>query len=398
MPSRFLIGGLVVLVGCAQLQPTPTTAPTDPPASISPFASDSPSAAASASHTPMALADLALQRIDQRFTTPALAYMTDGHALIWSSGAPDEDALGASNLWRYVPGSAEPELLYALPNQDSNLMALGGDGQGAYAFLEVNDRLYPLGGWRLWLLPSPGAEPLVLDEATTQGFLPLFGMDAEHVTWAALHEVGGQRMSQLRVADISTATVTTLISRPLEEAVLQFPSIDDGRIVVSSTTVGPDNAGYEVDVVLIDLAKPGAERRLNGDENAFRPEIDGDTVVWQQPSGEFGAFAGGPLVVHSLSGDQSRVIEFPSSDGLVIDHTVSGRWVTAQGTNGPYTKLYLYDLGEDRAILIDDTGEEIIDPPLVDVRPYISGSILAFVRGSNAPDAHLEFMWGMLPD
>ena len=394
MPARFLICGLVVLVGCAQPQPTPTTDATAQ-------SSDRPSPAATSalpSPTLIAREGLAFERIDQRFTTPALAYTTDGHALIWSSGAPNEGAQGASNLWRHVPGSPEPELLYALPNQDSNLMALGGNGQDAYAFLEVSERLYQPGGWRLWLLPSPGTQPLVLDEASTEGYLPLFGMDAEHVAWATLHEVGGGRMSELRVADIATGTVTTLMSRPLEEAVLQFPSIDDGRIVVSSTTVGPDNAGYEVDVYLLDLAMPGVERQLNGDQNAFYAAIDGDTVVWQQPSGELNPLNGGPLAVHSLSSGRSRVIEFPSHDGLVIDHSVSGRWVTAQGANGPYTKLYLYDLEEDRAVLIDDLGEEIIDPPLVDMRPVVGGSIIAFVRGSNAPDAHLELMWGELPD
>lgn len=176
-----------------------------------------------------------------------------------------------------------------------------------------------------------------------------------------------------------------------------FPNIDDGRIVFSSETTDPDNAEYDVDVFLVDLAEPAVVRKLNGDEHAFRPEIDGDTVVWQQPNGQFGALAGGPLVALSLSTGRSRVIDFPSSDESVIDESVSGRWVTAQGANGPYTKLYLYDLIEDRAFLIDDTGEEIIDPPLVDVRPYISGNLLAFIRGSNAPGAHLELMWAELP-
>ena len=44
--------------------------------------------------------------------------------------------------WRYESGAPEPELVFHNPDRDSTLDVIAGDGDGRYAFVERNERLY----------------------------------------------------------------------------------------------------------------------------------------------------------------------------------------------------------------------------------------------------------------
>jgi hypothetical protein len=355
----------------------------------------------SPSTQPSGIVELALEfsSIDQTFTTPALAYTTDGSSLLWSSGAPNgADASGAANLWRYVPNGGAPTPIFLNPNLDSNLTIIDGDGADGYAFVEQSDRLYQPGGWRLWYMAGQESPPVAVDEGdVADGVLPFFTLDRERLIWSVIHETERGIESQLLMVDLSSMGETLLASAPAETQELLFPSSVGDNLVYSTITVAPGGFDVTTDVFLIDLADPAAAPRQLNTEPASHAVIDGDTVVWQQPNGDLHPLNGGPLVSYSLATGQSHQLAFPAAQDLVIDQTISGRYLTAEAALGPYMKLYLYDLLENRPILVDDLGDEpLSESSTVDVRPVVGGRFLVFVRG-NGQGEDLELMWAELP-
>jgi hypothetical protein len=397
---RSVIVLLLVLGGCADARPpSPVPSPTDgaPVPSASP---SNPGTVSPSPDEPSGAIDLALEfsSIDQQYTTPAMAYTTDGTALLWSSGAPNgADAPGAANLWRYEPGGEPPAPIFLNPNPDSNLIVIDGDGSGAYAFVEQSDRLYQPAGWRLWYMADGLSPAVVIDEGdVADGVLPFFTLDRERLIWTVVHETGDGVESQLLMVELSSMTETLLASAEAVTRELLFPSAAGDDLVYSTITIEPTGAARS-DVFLLDLADTEAPPRQLNTEPAMHAVIDGDTVVWQQPSGELHPLNGGPLVSYSLASGTSRQLAFPADDDLVIDQSVAGRYLTAEAALGPYMKLYLYDLEDDRAILVDDLGDgPLTEDSTVSVRPVVGGNLMVFVRGHGQGE-NLELKWARLP-
>lgn len=91
---------------------------------------------------------------------------TGRFTVLWSSSSTDgPNATAAADHWRYESGAPEPELVVHNPDRDSTLDVIAGDGDGRSAFVERNERLYGPNGWTVWLLPAPGAKPVLADRS-----------------------------------------------------------------------------------------------------------------------------------------------------------------------------------------------------------------------------------------
>nr|MBA3586650.1 hypothetical protein [Chloroflexota bacterium] len=162
--TALLVGGVVA---CTAATPAPSVT-TVSTTSLSPAvssASPSPSASASAAPSPSERAvrpspnrlELEVGQIDPEWVWPMLDFASDSYAVIWSSGVLDGPVGdGAPDLWRYIPGQPEPELLWRNPERDRQLAKVAGDTD-VWAFSEISS----LGErwWNLWLLTEPGGEP-----------------------------------------------------------------------------------------------------------------------------------------------------------------------------------------------------------------------------------------------
>lgn len=386
---------LALLAACSFITPAPSVRPTpsQPPAGTAAATvslSPPPSASASAS------LDLRIRNIPRRFTTPALAYTSDGQALLWSSGAPDARA-GAAYLWRYLPGAAEPERIFANPLRDSELAVIGGDGDGHYAFVEQNYEAFPPAGWRLWSLPNPGEAPVLVDEGDVpEGLIPFFAINGDRLVWTVLHETPSGVQSQLWMAGLTGTDPVLLLAADATQIEYLFPSLDGDRLVYSTLTTNAQGNDARADVHLLDLADANpTPLRLNGQTEAFMGVVRGDIVVWQRPTSG-SPLNGGRLIRHSLSNGNRREVQLSAEEGVLNYHSVGNRFVAADSEL--LTRLYIYDLEMDRSVLVEDLGNAPEGfRPAVNVRPWVAGDLLAFVRGSDSADVALTLRWAELP-
>ena len=216
-----------MLVGCGALLPHPTQHPS---------AGASPTANASFASPDDSFVGLAAGVINQGDTTPALEFRSAGSRVLWSTGArASHEADVAPDLLASTPrGSIE--ILYDNPNRDSRLDYIGGDATRA-AFIETNDRVLGLGGWKLWIIPGPSQQAVELDRGVG-GQLPFFAISGNRLVWTAA--TAQPEMSQLLMVDLTSMDRAVLLSSPPERQQYWFPSIDGERIVFGTVEMAPD--------------------------------------------------------------------------------------------------------------------------------------------------------------
>ena len=88
-----------------------------------------------------------------------------------------------------MPGSPQPERVYASPRAESTITSVVGSPAG-YAFVEQSKPAFGDGGWRVWFLSGPGAEPVQLAEGNARqaGHSPTIAMDDARIAWAGFDE------------------------------------------------------------------------------------------------------------------------------------------------------------------------------------------------------------------
>jgi hypothetical protein len=338
--------------------------------------------------------DLTLSAIPAEFTTPALAYETDGSVLLWSSGAPGGPEQRAAHLWFWAPGSGQPTRAFVNPNLDSSLTVIRSDGMGQYAFVEQNSRLYGPAGWRLWYLRQAGGEPELIDEGDVEaGLLPFPTMTEERVVWAVLHESERGVQSQLLEWRVDDGKRTILLAANAKDREYLYPSVLGTSLAYTTIDANAARTRLSSAVWLYDLSDHTNEPvKVSGDSDAFMGVLGDGIVVWQSPSLD-NPFNGGTLVLHHLDDGTTEPINV---GGPVTWHTVGRRFVIGQTED--VSHLYGYDLQTSARVLLDtaDTG-----PPgtreAVDARPRVGGDLLVFVRGSDNQNTDLILEWAQLP-
>lgn len=379
----------LVLVGC--IQPTATT-PESHPVDTGAIMTDASISSSRPSPGPQSLN---IAEIPTQFTTPALAYESDGVVLLWSSSAPSDPENPAADLWIWRPGGGDPQKVFNNPNRGSSLPIIRGDGAGHYAFVEQNATLYGPAGWRLWYLREPGAGPVLLDKGDVEaGLLPFPAMNGERVVWTALHLTDHGVQSQLLQWSVNGGDPVVLDAVSAEQREFLHPSVYGHRLAYTTIDVNSARTGLTSAVWMRELSDPRSEaEKVSGEEGAFMGVLGQDVLVWQSPTFD-NPFNGGTLVLYDLGDGTSEAIG--SGGAPVTWHTVGSRFVV--GETEDVTLVEGYDLVDRTVVLLDraDVGAPGTREA-VDVRPRVAGNLLVFVRGSDNSDTELILKWANLP-
>ncbi|HTK43993.1 MAG TPA: hypothetical protein VL749_01395 [Patescibacteria group bacterium] len=373
--TALLAALLIVIAGCAPNPVPPTTLV---------IASATPVAQTPAPSSSLATVDAAsveLHYLDARYVPADAPVSADGQ-LLWTAGEN-----GPSEIWRYVPGAAEPERLFASPRQDGAITAVAGSRAG-YAFAEESPRAFGEGGWRLWFLAAPGREPVEIDRGSAPGagVAPTLAMDGEHVAWAAFDEPPAGPVSRLRLAAIaSLPAVSTLIEAPIAERKLWYPALSGQELWYA--TIEPDPAGVrdEFHIEHLDLAEPQAPATVfRGPGHDFNPAVNARFVVWKTTDPGDAALNWGALRLLDRGTDAVRTIPVARANRPSIgDRFIAFDEVT-------HARLEVYDLATRRVV---ELGRSESAPAYGGIS--LSGSLLAFFTQDGGGQPRIG--WAVLP-
>lgn len=341
------------------------------------------------------ITDLAVDanRVPESFTGHVSAFVSLGDQILWSGGPGATD----NNLYRYVPGAAQPELLYMNAEHNSSLTSVAGSAAG-YAFTDDRWVDGEPRGWRFWYLPTAGAEPVLLDQSTDDRLIsPTIAMNERWIAWEVVHGTYEDPVNQLLVASVADpAAPITLLSYPGRDVYMQFPSLWQDELWYGIADNDWDALTEKPRVEMIDLSNRGAAPASFGaDRRAFMPAPGRDVVAWKGGgTDEFAALSSGMLMVYWRA------------DGQIDELPLPGRETAAQRISYPSVgnrfvawwddidqRQYVYDLVEHRFRRIaeyDWSGEERI------ARPSLSEDLLVFTHYLSDAERYLE--WCILPD
>ena len=228
---------------------------------------------------------------------PASSLRSQPGQLVWSAGLE-----WPSEVWRYVPGAAEPERLFVSPRDDANITDVVAS-QGGYAFVESSESGFGAGGWRVWFLAELGAEPVEIDRglASGAGHAPTIAMDDVRIVWAGFDEPESGPVSLLRTTTVDDLdTATTLLEAPIRDRLLWYPALNGDELWFATIVADFEQTGVgdEFHIEMLDLGDPGASPvEFPGVANDFHPVVDDRFIVWKTTSAGDAALNWGTLHV-----------------------------------------------------------------------------------------------------
>jgi len=404
--TALLVGGVVA---CTAATPAPsvtivsTTSPSPAVSSASPSPSPSPSSSASAAPSPSERAvrpspnrlELEVGQIDPKWVWPMLDFASDSYAVIWSSGVLDGPVGdGAPDLWRYIPGQPEPELLWRNPERDRQLAKVAGDTD-VWAFSEISS----LGErwWNLWLLTEPGGDPLLLDshpgDEDIPSIVPSFDVDAGRVAWTSFDRAaGGTAVTQLWMAEAPEWESRLLAEADAAQRAFWLPSLYAGRVAYVDVALGADPAEDVRHVMLLDSETPGAvAAQLDTSGNATMPILNDDGVTWKEPDAGFAMFNWGRLFRYSFETQEISTVRVGPQE-YVNYPSGGGRFVAMWGADSSKFAVHDLERGASRTIARYDNGIDSV------TRPNLAGDLLVWLHAQNdgmgqGPPAPLEYAW-----
>lgn len=304
--GRFLLAGaaaaIAAVVACAPAPSPGATALASPPPATA-------ATLATASSVPgVDPASTELHLLDSRYL-PAESPVSANGEVLWTAGEKSP-----SEIWRYVPGTAEPERIYATPLEDGHIHAITASSAG-YAFVEQSVKAYGKGGWRLWFLSVPGQQPIQVDRGTApgSGAVPTIAMDGHRIAWAAFDEPRTGPVSRLRIASLGDLQpLTTLIEAPIADRLLWYPALSGDELWYATIKADFDATGVgdEFHIEQIDLANPEVRPfRFPGIGNDFNPAVNDGYIVWKTNVPGDSALNWGTL--HVLDRESEAVASIP---------------------------------------------------------------------------------------
>ncbi|MGH2446023.1 MAG: hypothetical protein ACRDGD_08295 [Candidatus Limnocylindria bacterium] len=366
---------------------TPSLVPAATPAAVSPLPSRSVRPA------PNRL-ELDIGQLDPAWVWPMLEFGSDSLAVIWSSGVLDAGAGdGAPDLWRYVPGALEPELLWRNPERDRQLAKIAGDTD-VWAFAEISS----LGErwWNLWLLTEPGGEAVLLDshpgDDDIPSLVPSFDVDAGRIAWSSFDRGSGGAVSQLWMAEAPEWTPRLLAEGDAEKVAYWLPSLYSDELAYVEVTIGADPSEDIRHVLLMDLAEPGAApTQLDTSGNATMPILTNDAVIWKEPDRGFAMFNWGRLFRYTLETGEVNTLRIGPQE-YVNYPSGGGRFVAMWGADSSSFAVHDLERGVSRLIVQYDNQVDTI------TRPHLAGDLLVWLHAQddglgNGPPAPLEYAW-----
>jgi hypothetical protein len=365
----------------AAAAPTPTTAPTLTSSPTVPHGLGS---------------ELEVHVLDEATTGPVLEFVSDGSAIVYSTGPTGEGpSEAAPDLWRYEPGpSARPELVWRNPNRERSIVKIAAD-LGTTLFVEI-----PIDGeraWNLWLTSDMEGEPILLDshpgDPDVPSLVPSLAVYEPYVAWTSFDRGPSGAVSQLFVAEAPHWTPRLVLERAAAEAELWLPSLYGGLMVYTEIRYAQDRSTDERTVHLLDLGDPdGLSERLDASGMATMPLITGQTVVWKETDPGFNMFNWGRLVRYDLAtGERETLSTWPQE--YVNYPSIGSRFVAWWGADA-FT-FSVHDLMRRRARLVErhPTASETNV-----LRPHVSSDLLVWMQATFAgEDVRRELRWAWLP-
>jgi hypothetical protein len=392
--SAALAAGVWGVAGCSTVTPPLLSEPAAHTASPSaepspPTGSEAPSFATGDLRT-----EIEVGSIEASLTHPMLEFVSDGHAVVYSSGrAEDAGRDAAPDLWRITPPQRDPELLWRNPSRDHSIVGVVGD-LGAYAFVEMpitNER-----AWNLWLLPRNASVPILLDshpgDEAVSSLVPSMAISENTVAWTAFDLGSAGPVSQLLMAEGPDWTPVLLHELPAQEAEVWLPSLRGGSLAYMEVHYNDDRSTDERHVYLI-TATPGAERqRLDESGLATMPMLVDGAVLWKEADPGFNMFNWGRLFRYDLgTGEVRRLFTRPQQ--YVNYPSAGSRFVAYWGADS--FQFSVYDLLLDEARLIErhsTASQESV------VRPHIAWDLLVWLHvDTDEAGGESELRWAFLP-
>lgn len=325
--------------------------------------------------------DVEIRELSRDWTTPLLELASDGEAAIFSSGVLDgPEAAGAPDLWRYRPGADAPELLWRNPRRDRQLIRIGGD-RTVWAFVEIG--IAGERAWDLWLLPSVGADPVLLDshpgDEDVSSLVPSFILQEGTIAWTAFDAGPAGPVSQLWIARAPEWRGQLFAERPAARAELWLPSLYGRFIAYCEVRYSADRSTDERHVYLADLDDPAAEpRRLDTSGQATMPVLHDDGVIWKETDPGFAMFNWGRLVEYDFASE--RITALSTVPQEYVNYPSAGlRFVAAWGADAFKFAVYDLDRRISRRIASFDpaTNQSVL-------RPHVAGDLLVWVHSERS--------------
>lgn len=395
--SAMLVGGVAA---CTAATPSPTPDQSGP----SVIASSSPSLAPSQEPSPRERTvrpsanslELEVGQLDPTWVWPMLDFASDSYAVIYSSGVLDGPVGdGAPDLWRYIPGAPEPELLWRNPERDRQLAKLAGDTD-VWAFTEISSRGEPW--WNLWLLTEPGGEPILLDshagDDDVPSLVPSFDVDAGRVAWTSFDDdaAGTGAVTQLWVAEAPAWEPRLLRKDDASQRAFWLPSLQSNQLAYVDVTLAAETAEDIRHVMLLDLTAPQSEpRQLDTSGNATMPILTDGGVIWKEPDAGFAMFNWGRLFRYSFETEEISTVRIGPQE-YVNYPSGGGRFVAMWGADSFTFAIHDLERGASRTIVTYDNGVDSI------MRPHLAGDLLVWLHAQtdglgNGPPSPLEYAW-----
>jgi len=392
LPALLVSG--VVVAACAAATPTRSPASHDEPPSDAPSAGAPTLASERPSPPGLNALELDIGQIDPAWVWPMLDFGSDSYAVIWSSGVLDGPVgNNVPDLWRYVPGQPEPELLWRNPHRDRQLPKVAGDTD-VWAFAETSS----LGErwWNLWLLTEPGGEPILLDshpgDENIPSLVPSFDVDAGRIAWTSFDRAPDGAVSQIWMAEAPDWEPHLLGEAAASERAFWLPSLRGERLAYVEVTIGADPSEDVRHVLLADLATPGADpTQLDSSGNATMPVLADDAVIWKEPDKGFAMFNWGRLYGYAFETGEITPLRIAPQD-YVNYPSGGGRFVAMWGADSSTFAVRDLELGANRLIARFDNQVDAI------MRPHLAGDLLVWLHlrtdgPGDGPRAPIEYAW-----
>ncbi len=335
-----------------------------------------------------------MNALDLAWTSPILEFISDGTAVVYSSGAADgPDGDTAPDLWRYTPGEAAPELVWSNPKRDRQVIRIAGDA-GTLAWVDMDALGRP--DWNLWLLPRHESEPLLLDvhpgDAAVSSLVPSMSVSEDIVAWTAFDAGADGPVSQMLVARAPDWEPRLLLERQAAEAELWLPSIRGTSLAFTEVRYAEDRTSDERFVYLTDVTDPSTTTRLDQTGRATMPLVlPGGDVVWKETDPGFNMFNWGKLVrwdhetgeLRPLATRWQEYVNYPS---------VGERFLAVWGSDSGTFAVYDAELAVWRLVDRYPLERHVAVP-----RVHVGGPLMAWVVISTMDSTPPQLHWTYLP-
>lgn len=322
------------------------------------------------------------------------AFATDGGAVYFGSGVADGTTEFAPDLWRVVPGYPNPELAWRNPDRERTIAVIAGD-VGTVAFVDMDGTGER--DWNLWLLPTPQAEPILLDshpgDADVSGLVPSVAVSEHRVVWTSFDRGATGPVSQLLAATTPDWSPVVVAERDARVAELWLPALRGTELAYCELRYNADRTHDERHVFLTDLLVPSEPRQLDASGRATMPVFVDGGIIWKETDPGFSMFNWGHLVFWDRSTETLRPI--PSRQQPDVNYPSAGsRFVAVYGYDSALFQLY--DVDRMRWRLID--RYDVVAGASA-YRAVVGGSLLAWLETDPAVEAGSVALlrWAWLP-